>query len=391
MSLRCCLQFVLGITLAFALVGCAYTDQFSGRAETFGDVAAKARDTMVFTNIIRASRGEPLSFVSIGTINGVSSAQTTVGLPPVIFGPHFTAAQGLANHVMQSQTVFGANAGGGSGFVGNSLNSATSTNFQVTPVETKEFYQGLLHNVDPRILQLFIEQGIARELLFYLFTDRVILTTPTEKTEFRNDPLDPHFERFQHFVKLAMDYGLTSEPRPQQDKPRPEKAGGHEGPESWQLCFSDIYRVKGLPETGDAPRCDGKANSPEERTVQFRTENGRGPIAKLTVLPRSPFGIFQYLGRIAAMGERGHIFLQSAAAVDAPPFRDEILFDIVSAAPGEAIDGGCYLDLTFNGATYCVPNRAINTKRIFGLLTQLIALNTALGDVPVTPTVRVVQ
>jgi hypothetical protein len=34
---------------------------------------------------------------------------------------------------------------------------------------------------------------------------------------------------------------------------------------------------------------------------------------------------------------------------------------------------------------------ATNTKRIIGLLTQLIALNTSLADIPVTPTVRIVQ
>lgn len=125
--------------------------------------------------------------------------------------------------------------------------------------------------------------------------------------------------------------------------------------------------------------------------MQFRLQNGAGPLVKLSVLPRSPFGIFQYLGRITAMGEKGQVQLQSAEAVDRASFRDEILFDVVNVSSGATVEGGCYLALNYEGQDYCIPNRAVNTKRVLGLLTQLIALNTAISDIPVTPTVRVVQ
>jgi hypothetical protein len=40
---------------------------------------------------------------------------------------------------------------------------------------------------------------------------------------------------------------------------------------------------------------------------------------------------------------------------------------------------------------YCVPERATNTERIFSLLSQLIAIQTAATDLSITPVVRVIQ
>jgi hypothetical protein len=38
-----------------------------------------------------------------------------------------------------------------------------------------------------------------------------------------------------------------------------------------------------------------------------------------------------------------------------------------------------------------VPEQAVTTKRIFGLLAQLIAIQTAASDLSITPVVRVIQ
>ena len=53
---------------------------------------------------------------------------------------------------------------------------------------------------------------------------------------------------------------------------------------------------------------------------------------------------------------------------------------------------GCFAEVVFGGEYYCVPMRgAENTKRIIGLLAQLIALNTNTLDLSITPTVRLSQ
>jgi hypothetical protein len=387
---------------AFALLmsGCAYYDHFDNRVGTYDIVAAQARDSMILTNVIRASHAEPLSFVQLGQINGSGASAATLGLPPLILGPHVTAATSAATHVLQEQAVFGANPAGGSGFVGNSANISGSTNFTVSPSESKDFYEGLLHEVDPYILQLFIQQGVSRELLFYLFTDRLIVERGQEKTELRNDPLDPEtFARFQHFVTLAMEYGLSSEPVPSKGGIRngalmsselasggillkPGKSGE---PKKFQLCFEMRYRSSTAPPASNSPVCGEPTVSPEEHTVSY--VNHEGESVKLTVLPRSAFAIFQYLGRIVAAGEQGRIRLSSREAIDYGPLHDDFLFVVTDGSSGP-----CYLAVNYEGINYCVPAEgATNTKRILGLLVQLIALNTAIEDVPVTPTVRVVQ
>ena len=49
-------------------------------------------------------------------------------------------------------------------------------------------------------------------------------------------------------------------------------------------------------------------------------------------------------------------------------------------------------DQVFDGTYYCVPRQgAENTKRIFSLLAQLLALKTQAGDLAITPTVRAIQ
>ena len=137
--------------LALLMSGCAYYDHFDNRVGTYDVVAAQSRDGMILTNVIRASHAEPLSFVQLGQINGSGASAATLGLPPLILGPHVAAATSAATHVLQEEAVFGADPAGGSGFVGNSANISGSTNFTVSPSESKDFYTGLLHEVDPLI------------------------------------------------------------------------------------------------------------------------------------------------------------------------------------------------------------------------------------------------
>lgn len=385
-------QSVTAVLVAIALSSCAYTDSFNNRVDTFDVEAAQSRDTMILTNIVRASHAEPLAFVQLGQLSGTNGAQATMGLPPLVFGPK--TAAGMVD------TIFGASAAAGTGFVGNSANASVSTNFQATPSETKDFYLGLLREVEPRTLALFTQQGASRELLFYLFTEKVIEDRGGQQRELRNDPLDPNFQTFQQYVKLAMSYGLSSElvstgksKKDKNDKNGKTDKSSNNGSDSssgneerWRLCFDKLYKSPEVTWKGNQPICGSGGTSGDDRTVSFLGHEGK--TVRLSIAPRSAYAIFQYLGRILAAGEKGRIHLVSAEAIDQPPLNDDILFDVQAGATGS----GCFVSTHYDGQNYCVPtNGAFNTKRILGLLTQLIALNTAISDVPVAPTVRVIQ
>jgi hypothetical protein len=154
-----------------------------------------------------------------------------------------------------------------------------------------------------------------------------------------------------------------------------------------QLCFNRMYMSPraAAAAASNAPICGESTVSTEEHTVSFRGRDGAHVTMK--VLPRSAFAIFQYLGRIVAAGERGWIQLSSPEAIDQQSFHDDYLFVVNSGSPGP-----CYLEVDYEGLRYCVPAEgATNTKRILGLLVQLIALNTAVEDISVTPNVRIIQ
>jgi hypothetical protein len=399
-GMRGSLRYILG-ALTLLMPGCAYNDQFDNRIGRYDLAAAQSRDAMILTNVIRASHAEPLSFVQLGQISGSNTVGAQMGLPSLILGPLVPAATSAATHALQSESIFGANPAGGSGYVGNSASLSGSTNFQVTPSESKDFYVGLLHEVNPQILQLFIQQGVAREVLFYLFTDKLIVERGGVKMELRNDPLDREkFPEFQKFVSLAMKYGLSSEPVPvpggtSREAKKPMllssematggillKPGKSEESKKYQLCF-DLPR--NVTPAANAPICGDSTVAAEEHTVSYKDHEGVA--VKLQVLPRSAFAIFQYLGRIVAAGEAGRILLKSPEAIDQPPLQDEVLFVVTNASSGP-----CYLNVDYEGLNYCVPAEgAANTKRILGLLVQLIALNTSVEDIAITPNVRIIQ
>ena len=51
----------------------------------------------------------------------------------------------------------------------------------------------------------------------------------------------------------------------------------------------------------------------------------------------------------------------------------------------------CFVHTWFYDGDYCVPENATTTKRIFSLLAQLIAIQTAASDLSITPIVRIIQ
>ncbi len=401
---------------------CAYNDHFDNRVARYDIASEQARDQMIFTNIIRASRAEPLAFLQVGQINGSNTTAATMGLPSLVLGPAppekiatgaagaITPATAFLAAALDKQAVFGANPGA-TGFTANSMSTSGSTSFNVTPSETKDFYRGLLLTVEPETLAFFIEQGIASETLFYLFTEKVVEEKGGVVSQYVNDPLDPNFDKFQHYVALAMAYGLIAEPEPgakalrssksdKTDKSDKSGNGDSSGADSrqataWRLCFDRSAWAPGTKAADNHPMCGSREKTEDTRIVTFRDR--KGELVKLRVFPRSTFSIFQYLGRIVAAGEAGAVKLQTPQAVGRDPLKDDTLFAVASGADGLfGINGGdigskggdCFLSVAYGGRGYCVPDGALNTKRILGLLAQLLALNTSVQDIGITQQVQ---
>jgi len=364
------IRWLATLVATIALSGCAASDHFQDRVSRFDRAAEQSRDEMILTNIIRASRSEPMSFVSVSGIHGSTTTTGSVGLPAITVGPLQTAAE--------HQYVFGGGSGSGSP---NAVSSNGSTTIDVSVQETKDFYRGLLTPVSPLTVAFFTAQGIPREILFYLFTDRLIETKGGKRRELRNDPRSPTFTEFKRYVELAMEYGLSSEVI----SAPPGKSGKSEGEEHSRLCFDPLYKSPNISFVGNSPICGSKAHFDKGHNVSTFLSRTGEPVS-IEIRPRSTFEIFNYLGSLIKAGDDGLVQLsnQDDAGFDAK--QDNILF-LVTQSGGPL----CFLNVSYGGSNYCVPDgSAPNTTRILGLLAQLLALNTTINDLPATPSVRIV-
>ena len=336
---------------------------------SFDRAAEKSRDEMILTNIIRASRSEPLSFVSVSGIHGSTTITGSVGLPAIVVGPLQTAAE--------HQFVFGGGSGSGSP---NAVSSAGSTTIDVSVQETKDFYRGLLTPVSPSTVAFFTSQGIPREILFYLFTDRLIETKGGKRRELRNDPRSPTFEEFKHYVELAMEYGLSSEVIA-----APAGKNAKNEHEYSRLCFDPLYKSPNVSFVGNNPICGSRARSGQGTNVGTFVSK-KGEVVSIEIRPRSTFEIFYYLGSLIKAGDDGLVQLSNQDDASLNGAKDNVLF-LVAQGAGPS----CFLSVAYAGSNYCVPDgSAPNTTRILGLLAQLLALNTTITDLPATPSVRIV-
>ncbi|MGD0187257.1 MAG: hypothetical protein ABSC25_18680 [Roseiarcus sp.] len=407
-------RVAIAAATSWLIAGCAYNDHFDNRVARYDIASEQARDQMIFTNIVRASLAEPLAFLQLGQINGSNTTMATMGVPSLVLGPAAPAKIPVGSggtaflaSALDKQAVFGANPGA-AGFTANSLSTSGTTNFNVTPAETKDFYRGLLLTVEPETLAFFLEQGIAPELLFYLFTDKVVEDKAGVINQYSNDPFDPSFGKFQYYVALAMTYGLTAEPEPGSKPPKPANSnksdkskgndssnGDNQPAQVWRLCFDKSAWAPGAKFADQHPMCGSQEKSKDPREVNFLDATGKRVEAR--VVSRSTFSIFQYLGRLVAEGEAAQIKLQTPQAVGTPPLQDDTLFAVSSGGDGllgltggdVGLKGaGCFLTVDYGGKGYCVPDSALNTKRILGLLAQLLALSTTVQDVGITQQVQ---
>jgi hypothetical protein len=457
-----------GAVVTCGLSSCSAVDSaIDPRYDTINRSTAKARNESILLNIVRASHAVPLNFVVFSRVSGATQVGASTAIPNFQIGPSYrpplTAATSAAGYSLGAplrDVIFNKDNLGAS--------TSASNNFDISLLETKDFYQGLLRPVDLPILNYFIRQGYSRELLFWLFTESVRVTAMGRTIEFLNDPDERRScdivrgrqQCFRHMVDVAMASGLTVETRLEKKSGegkggrKSAKGGGeheeggekHEGggkggkggqggPEGGgsttninvnveagggdkgggdsksggksgartlaRFCFDSVlarraHRDYG-PEildhlltraiAGHRPRCKDlqwvQNPDADTDTLVFRLEGTPFGTVVYEIIPRSTFGIYQFLGRILALNVQDT--LEMRGTLD--PSEDRHILTMVRDN-----SAGCFAEVAFGGEYYCVPMRgAQNTKRIIGLLAQLIALNTNTSDLSITPTVRLSQ
>ena len=391
---------------------CALIDPVDSRSDTIGRSLTKARNEAIFLNLMRASRNYPLDFVTISNVTPSLSNTSSLSAPSFLLGPGLPNGNVLFGPARD--VVFNSPA---------STSTAISTNFNLSTQETSSFYEGFLKPVDLQVVNYFIRQNYSRELLFWLFVDAIEIDIPGRpKIGSRYDPPKdygcngPSVDRgercFSDFVQIAIGEGLTVEETTVQNGGKPTIYN--------RLCFNPIlartaqYEMNGTgmrwrdlhARFGDMegfpfrPLCGGNDWNPIEAAKKrqpdfFPFQVGR---IKFKIVPRSAFGVFEFLGKLIRMqleppAPRVNPYTplgREAEMTRLPALltgqEDENLI-IVTAAVGN----NCFVHTWLDNSDYCVPNNAETTKSIFSLLAQLIAIQTSASDLSITPLVRVVQ
>src|ERR1700735_5111295 len=218
-------RVLLAGTFAGLLSACAVIDPVDTRYDTVGRSLARARDEAIFLNLVRARHDYPLSFTTVSNVTPSLTNTTSFGLPSFLVGPQFPKAVPLTTPYTDA-------------LIGNSTASnatAVSTNFSVSTQETTAFYEGFLKPIDLTTLDYFIRQGYSHEMLFWLFTDSVEITSRGKTYGYRYEPPndygcpqgEPRGRCFIDFVQLATASGLTVEEKTlQKASSGAEKSGG---------------------------------------------------------------------------------------------------------------------------------------------------------------------
>jgi len=391
------IRILLAAALPVLLSGCIAFGSIEKRAQAVNRGVANTQNAALLLNLVRASRAEPLYFTATSAIHGSGAEDFNLSLPAFGLGPD---APRLAS------------------FGNSTLDSNTSTSFDVDVLNSKDFYAGMLTPLGPDDVNLLFSQGYPREMVLYLVVDRLDVTDLTglqpgqddshaPTAVYVNDPANPTFPIFKTFVDQAMMHGLTTDEVPPPEAPA-AAGGGAAAPFTGGTLSVVVSQAEKKDDTPKARLCYDWALATETAKRDFTPESprcGAPPPAQakapsggssvlavkigdkryeIVVHTRSIFGIFKYLGAQIADNDAGMVRLHHYPELTAEVTTDGQLLDVRRGGDD------CFTRVEDHGAKYCVPTQGAEyTKQIFSILNALLALKTAPGDLPAAQTVRI--
>lgn len=384
---------------ALCLAGCI-DGTLAPRASDINIGTQNVRESAILTNIVRASRSEPLNFVAVSKYTGTGSLSMNQSATLNAYARHPTS--------VSLGQIFGTSA-----------NAAQGNSFDVGTLENKDFYGGFMSPLDLESLNLLLNAGLNKELVLHsviqafrvrlggrsllfvnnpeddvpyngapcvaLYDGTEHAFEPVSQRGVWRDPVACKYQKFLYFLRVAVRWGVTVEAaaagRPA-GKGKSSGSGDAGGKVQYFVCYDPaIAQENGMPGRIDAPGACGSKNRDfgQTRELQFRFQFN-SPIEGVAPVVRSPYSVFQYYGHLLANIKHERVQL-SELSRRKDPRREARLLTIETGA------GDCFADTTYAGTRYCVPNeKSKNTKEIFVLLNTLVAISTNRSALPVSPT-----
>jgi hypothetical protein len=437
-TMRTLSRFLALAAVGLMLTGCLSVGQIARRGTTVDEGIGALSNRAILINLVRASRGEPLYFLSVTQVQGTGTTDAHLGIPGFSEGPTLKGSG--------KDFSFGS----GSTFLDNSL----STQVQMAAPYTKDFYNGIMSPLGLDDVNLLLHQGFPRELVYYLAIDHAKFTDvsdPTNSFIVYNDPglgtggrppptadspvdltvlppnpkAAPDFYQFEYVMDLAMSAGFTTEVTPPPDCTEGDVPAAQQTEMHRKACNKPAPAQDVLGQTSNGavqfilqPKADKAAGvrlcfersmavglgllaldlanaqtSPEKRPIYCGLEGERAGkqvvsippnhVYRIEISTRSIYGIFHYLGKM--MGPNAEI----------PQLVDyRVRGEASPTGPILAINSStsdCFTWTGYGGRQSCVPNGPAGetTRQIFTMLNTLVALKQAPGDLPIAQTVVV--
>jgi hypothetical protein len=402
-EMRTSLRILLLAATALMLSGCLASGQLANRGTSIDEGVGTIENRAILLNLARASRAEPLYFVSTGTIQATGATDFRLGVPTITKGHNLTP--------VQEPIVWAA----GSSFLDNTIN----TYFQMNVYSTHDFYAGLMEPLGLDEIELLLNQGFSRELVFYLVIDKARITplnglTLGQSHFVYNDPNDPSYGEFVEFVHQAMDHGLAIELAPTPAgaaAPAQTASSGSDAskkdsapPAQRQICYEQALATSDAMDDfkmlGSAINfCGRDQAAASSQFVKLKDKKtGQYVDYKIDVIFRSTFGIFKYLGSVMNISDpqKEPVLVDYRGDYPGGVPREETpagpMFKVVPAGLPGGLLGDCFVAVDYEGQSYCAPrdgDGARTTKQIFNMLNALVALKQSPGDLPATQSVLI--
>jgi hypothetical protein len=143
------------------LAGCSLAPVIAENTLDYNTAVETVTNSVLVSNILRARDGAPLYFSDLSQIRGAVGlslqAQTTVPYGPVFPGATGASAQG------------------------GPLAVSSQPGFDVAPLNTKKFAEGMLEGIDVKVFAYFIQRHVDPKVFLNLVVSRVELYRKSEK------------------------------------------------------------------------------------------------------------------------------------------------------------------------------------------------------------------
>ncbi|WP_353432983.1 hypothetical protein [Polynucleobacter sp. MWH-UH23A] len=204
---------LIQLVVLLAISGCANTrsSSFKEMSSAYREVVEQYSTDNILLNIVRASNNMPLSFLDIPSVVGSGSMTVSAGIgtdvyskAPASVGGFFSAA----NTATDSSNT--------SGSLGMSINNGFT--FTQSSLDNSSFMLAFLKEMPIEYVDYKgTERLRPRTVEYSLLIDKIELVSPDgEKVlRFVNDPMAPHYQKFQEALLLLIEVGLRAESRTQ--------------------------------------------------------------------------------------------------------------------------------------------------------------------------------